>query len=125
MQISLEKFVLLKKSLKPKTKIKILSGSMEPFIYTGETILCSPISYKEVKVGDPIVFWQDEKLICHFLVAKKKIEGKEILETKGLSRIFKDPIVPESHLLGKVVEPKISPFKRFIFTLLSRFSNKS
>ena len=125
MKITFEQFLIHKKKLKDKTTIKIISGSMEPFIYTGEKVECSPCNFENSVVGDPIVFWSEDKFICHFLIAKHITEKGNFIETRGLNTSKSDPLVHENFIFGKVTSPKISWLKKSFFQLLSRFYNKS
>ncbi len=124
MKITLDQFLIRKKNLKENTEIQIISGSMEPFIYTGEKVKCSPCNFENSVIGDPIIFWSDNKLICHFLIAKHKTEKGNFIETRGLNRFYNDPIISEKFIFAKVTSPKISWFKKQIFQLFNRFYKK-
>jgi hypothetical protein len=97
---------------------------MEPFIHTGEYIKCSPENIENLNAGDPVVFWRDNKLICHFLLNIIEKDEKRYLETKGLNAKIKDPLVPIENFFAVVTSPKISPLKRRIFSFLSYFQLK-
>lgn len=123
MKINLEEFARLKQKLKPATKVNILSDSMEPFIFKGETIEIDPCPKDKVCVGDAIVFWHNNRLICHFVT--KVINKPEYYEfiTKGLSSIEYDSPVHEKQLLGKVTTPKMGFIKKFIYRMYFSFKS--
>ena len=125
MKISFEEFLVRKSKLKPRTKVKILSASMEPYIYTGEFIECTPKNIDDISAGEAIIFWREDKLICHFLLKKICINDKNFLETKGINSSKKDPLVPEEYYFAVVTSPTISSFKRRLFTFFNRLVNKS
>ncbi len=123
-KISFEQFLVRKARLKPNTKVKIITGSMEPFIHAGEIVECSPQPYSELEIGTPIIFWSEEKLICHFLMEKYTKENKEFFVTKGLNSLKADKENTPDFYFGVVTNPKISKFKRKLFNFLSLFSKK-
>ena len=47
--ITLEKFLILKKNLKEGQKVRIVSGSMEPFIGVDELIEVNPYNNKNLR----------------------------------------------------------------------------
>lgn len=97
---------------------------MEPFIHAGEIVECSPQPYSELEIGTPIIFWSEEKLICHFLMEKYTKENKEFFVTKGLNSLKADKENTPDFYFGVVTNPKISKFKRKLFNFLSLFSKK-
>jgi signal peptidase I len=121
MNISFEEFISIKKNLKPNTPTKILTGSMAPFIYAGETIFISPIDLSKLKAGTPIVYWSNDILICHFFICTKKIDDRDYLITKGLNAKQFDSPFPTAQFLGYVSKPRINLFKRFIFNMYFKF----
>jgi signal peptidase I len=122
-KISFEKFLIRKTRLKPNTKVKIITGSMEPFIYTGEIVECSPVAFEDVSVGSPIIFWNDNKLICHFLMVKYSENDRDYFITKGLGARHPDKASSVELYFAEVTNPKISKLKRKSFNFLSRFSS--
>lgn len=123
MKVSFEEFLIRKTKLKANTKVKIISGSMEPFIHTGEIVECSPVPFEEVEIGSPIIFWKDNKLICHFLMVKYSRDNKAFFITKGLNSRTSDKECSVDLYFAVVTNPKISKLKRKVFNFLSRFSS--
>lgn len=120
MKVSQQDFIFLKKTLKENTKTKILSSSMEPFIYKNEIIDVSPVRAEDLKVGDVLVFWRNDKLICHMLTNLESPEKDSVI-TKGINNSKFDKPVHKDMILGIVVKPKLGIVKRFIFKLYLRF----
>ncbi len=115
MEYSLEQFLSLKKTFNTDKNVKILSSSMEPFIYKGDTVTVSPCELSKIDKGDAIIFWQDDKLICHLFFGMDTINSQEMLITKGInSRDFDDPVNPKFYL-GLITSPRISFLKRILF----------
>jgi signal peptidase I len=123
-KVSFEEFLLRKTRLKPNTKVKIITGSMEPFIHTGEIVECSPVAFEDVEIGSPIIFWNDNKLICHFLMVKYSKNDKDYFITKGLGARHQDKASSVDFYFAVVTNPKISKLKRKLFNFLSRFSSR-
>lgn len=124
MKVPFEKFISLKKNLKKGQKVKILSGSMTPFIYKDDIVVIEPGKVESLKPGDVIVFWRENKLICHLLVRNKFVEGKMLLETKGLSSGEYDEDVDPNMFLGVVTKPRLGFIKRIFFRFITIFDKK-
>lgn len=90
---------------------------MSPFIVSGDPVTIVELR-DDISPITPIVFWQDEKLICHFFKKKKSISGVEYYITKPLSKNHEDPPVPVDNVLGVVVSPKIRKFKKIILRFI-------
>jgi signal peptidase I len=121
MKVPFEKFIMLKKNLKGVTQVKVLSGSMTPFIYKGDIVEVTTLGVESVIPGDVIVFWRENKLICHLLMKKRTENGKTYLRTKGLSSGEYDDEIEEDLFLGVVTKPRIGTFRRIFFKLLIIF----
>ena len=117
MKYSLEDFLKLKASFKKNRKVKILSGSMEPFIYKNDVVTIANKSVKLLKKGDVIVFWKDNKLICHLFHRFNIFENKECLITKGINSKRYDSPVLQKFYLGIIIEPKVTKLKKVLFKL--------
>lgn len=124
MQLSKEMFQQIKENLKPKTKTRVLSHSMEPYLSANETIEVSPYAFDKLRIGDVIVFWRDQTLICH-LVMKINHSEKNSVITKGLSADEFDLPVYESDYLGLVTSPQLSWWRRLLFKCFLKFSPTS
>lgn len=121
MKVSIEKFLLLKKSIKNNTDTKILSSSMEPYIYKDDIIKVSPAKPEQLGPGSPIVFWSKNKLVCHFYIKEVYKDDKLYILTKGLNNDEFDDLVESNLILGIVTSPYIPKWKRIVFGLYFRF----
>ena len=106
---------MLKRGLRQATQVKVLSGSMAPFIYKGDFVEVSPLVVDKILPGDVIVFWREDKLICHLLMKKRLAGSTTYLRTKGLSSGKYDDEVDEGCYLGVVTKPRIGFFRRIFF----------
>jgi signal peptidase I len=102
-----------------------MSWSMEPFIHTGEEILIKKFNPETLKSFTPIVYWRDNKLICHFYVKKLALSNKTYYLTKGLGAKNFDKPVKEEFILGEVVSPKVSFLKKLIMRIAFRKTKQS
>jgi signal peptidase I len=117
MKYSLEVFLELKSSFNSNKKVRILSGSMEPFIYKDDIIIVSPKEIDSLQKGDVIVFWKDNKLICHLFHRFEKVQSQDCLITKGINSKKYDSPVQRKFFLGVIVDPKVTILKRVFFKL--------
>ncbi len=85
-------------------ELRIASNSMEPVLKTDDVISVHTTNKSALKKFDIIVFWQNNRIICHLLWSIQTMKsGEEVLITKSL----KDPQeidipIKEGLLLGKV-----------------------
>lgn len=103
-KITWEEFEVLRQSKTPLYKFKIVTGSMDPLIPVGSNVVVDTTA--EIKLSDIIVFWQDNKLICHILWRKNKIisqHGQVILVTRPLFGRRTDLSITANQVLGKVI----------------------
>jgi signal peptidase len=72
-------------SLRGYQSFKVLSGSMEPAIQTGDLVVDKPISPKDARVGDVITFREPgtSRLITHRLVGMRLEHGWARMRTQG------------------------------------------
>ena len=122
MKYSLEDFLKLKSSFNSNKKVRILSGSMEPFIYKDDIIIVSPKEIDSLKKGDVIIFWKDNKLICHLFHRFEKVQNQDCLITKGINSKKYDSPVQRKFFLGIIVDPKVTILKRVFFKLYLFFN---
>jgi len=122
MKYTLKDFLELKNSFSSIKKVRILSGSMEPFIYKDDVVLITPKNVDLLKKGDVIVFWKDDKLICHLFHRFERVENQNCLITKGINSKTFDRPIPKKFYLGLLVEPKVTLIKSFFFRLYLLFS---
>lgn len=82
----------------------IISGSMRPAIEVGDMIILKKIKPEEVKVGDVIQFWRDEKTqVTHRVLEVVKDSSTPYFITKGDANNVVDNPVPFQNVRGKVV----------------------
>lgn len=109
MEISREAFQALKNV--PFFKGKIQTDSMEPLIKVGDTVVVE-VGNLELKRFDIIVFYDDQKLICHYLWHKNVVVTPVMLQTRNLHGKKDCPIKLENYL-GKVVSHHLSTYQKF------------
>ncbi len=107
-KITWEEFLKLKDSHEPFIRFNVVTGSMEPLIPVGTSIIVDPKA--DYKVNDIIVFWQNDKMIVHiFWHTNKsiKLKDKDILITRALNSRKLDLSITREQVLGKVVSHKL------------------
>ncbi len=114
MKITIEEYLIIKKKFKDTLKVRIISNSMEPFIHTGEEILIQKFDPQSFKSYMPIVFWEKDRLICHFFIKKILKDNKIYYVSKSLSNKYYDELISEEFILGEVIEPKVSIMRKII-----------
>lgn len=108
---SREDFKKLK--MNPFFKGIVVTDSMEPLIMVGDKIIVE-VGNQELKRFDIVVFFQNGKLICHYLWAKNVIIQPILFQTRSLKYVKKDFPVAMEDYLGKVVShrlPKLEKLK--------------
>jgi len=120
MKILEEEFTFLKNKLEKSgenIKVKIISDSMEPLIMVNEDIVIEFVDYDELRYLDIIVFWKDNKLLCHCLWSKD-LNYKDCFITKSYKyRQEFDFKTDKRHYLGKVNDKKLSFFNKIKMVL--------
>jgi signal peptidase I len=99
--------------------IRIMSGSMEPVIKTGEKLTVAEIA-EPLRIFDIIVFWDGSVMVCHFVWRINraiKSKGEHWIVTRSLVSSREDFPILESHILGRVTDRKL-PFLRKLRILL-------
>lgn len=85
--------------------IAIGSDSMNPSFYRGDALIFEKIDLKKdkIKVGEVVVFQNDETVIVHRIIEKKKAKsGKNLYITKGDNNNAPDSdVLEEDMILGK------------------------
>lgn len=107
--LSWEDFLKLKNVDDPFLRFCVVTSSMEPLIQVGERVIIDKTA--ELKQHDIIVFWQNEKLICHVLWhlnRRLKLGGLPIWVTRALKGNQWDLSIQPEHVLGKVVSHRLS-----------------
>lgn len=102
--------VLLAKLTKSDTilgfiPLKVLTGSMEPVIKTGDLIIVKDISETHIKEGDIITFkLNSDTLVTHRVVEIYKQNGDISFKTKGdANNVEDDELVIGDDLVGKYI----------------------
>ncbi len=102
---------------------KIASDSMHPLLKVDSLVTVRPVEQESLERFDVIIFWEGNRLICHFLWAKQQIElsKKSVFITKSL----KDPLgfdlpVKDNLLLGKL-DVKIPLLTRIKINLMNYY----
>lgn len=104
MNLSREEFHKLKEL--DVFKGKIVSNSMEPVINVGDEIIVI-VDDLNLKRFDIIVFYFENKLVCHFLWRLNKIIHPMVLQTRNMLGGYDWPISLDDYF-GKVVSHKLS-----------------
>jgi signal peptidase I len=94
----------------PFFKSKVITNSMEPVIMVGDEIIID-VGNPNIKRFDIIVFYSDEKLICHLLWRKNKIVKPVLLQTRNMRGGMDLPIAHENYL-GKVINFRLSLWQK-------------
>lgn len=94
---------------------RIVTGSMEPLIMVGDIIKVEAVKLEQLEKFDIIVFYQNEKLICHFVWHKNRFGNQDEVITKSFVGGEDLPINKE-FILGKVTNFKLSFFDKIKMT---------
>ncbi len=116
--VTKEQFNEIKSKLCKPTPVNILTGSMSPFIEAGDTIWIRPFDRNNLKKLDTIVFWSEDKLICHFFYKKEKIEDKWVYFAKALNSKRLDAPFNEDEILGIAIRPQLPSWKKFLMRFI-------
>ncbi len=93
--------------------------SMEPLIKDGDEILVRRMGAAELRFGDLVTYELNGIFITHRFFYRKYINQNLFLIVKADNRSKPDVPVPNASLVGKVIEPKLQPLGKYIFTVLS------
>lgn len=99
--------------------IRVVTGSMEPLIKTGEELTIEEIS-EPLKIFDIVVFWNGAAYVCHFvwrLNRKPNSKGERWITTRSLVSEREDFPVLETHILGRVVDRQIPFSKKLLMAI--------
>ncbi|MFQ6082430.1 MAG: hypothetical protein ACE5WD_03615 [Candidatus Aminicenantia bacterium] len=66
-------------------------------------VLIEPVTAKDIKAGDIVVYTSEERMIAHRFIRKMIKNGKEILLIKGDTFFNCNEVSPEN-VIGKVIE---------------------
>lgn len=110
-------FEMLKMAINQKGyfKIKIISGSMEPLIKTGQELIVNKLTDNlKLKKFDILVFWNGSLLICHYLWHTNQLtfNNRDLYITRPLLAREDDFPIERKNILGIVTEIKIPWYLR-------------
>ncbi len=94
-----------------KLNAKVISGSMEPVIMTGDLVEVEAVRVETLKMFDIILYWDGEKLICHYVWHLNRIPGaagERVILTKKIGKGNPDFPVSEYKVLGRITNFSIS-----------------
>lgn len=92
-----------------KTRVKISTGSMEPFIRPGMTVVVDH-STKDFSIGDVVVFRNSDHMTAHRIVAVSEGPSGVVFQTRGDNTADRTESVPKALVMGKVIEVNNSGF---------------
>ncbi len=104
----------------PYFKGKIVSGSMIPVIKIGDVVTVE-IGVTDLNRFDIIVFWEDGRLMCHYLWSQNKLLTPMLWQTRGLQGDFDFPLDPQ-HYLGRVTSHRLWFWHKLKLALRTIFS---
>lgn len=119
-KLSKKEFAALKQELIQDSEFlfPVVTDSMAPIITVGEIIVVKPLPQR-LKPFDIIVFYQFEKLICHFVWHQNEKIGKTVI-TRNLNEGKFDLPVSEEEILGIVSNKNFTLWQKWKFILLHR-----
>lgn len=119
-ELSQEKFLRIKEL--PIFKGIIVSDSMEPAVKIGEKIIVD-VGTLNLERFDIIVFFQNGKLIAHYMWEMNKLVQPILLRTRSLKYGQLDLPIGMNQYLGKVISHRLSNWQKFRI-LLDLFISK-
>ncbi|HVK62331.1 MAG TPA: hypothetical protein VM432_12305 [Bdellovibrionales bacterium] len=100
---------------------------MSPVLKTGDTATIEPVAIDDLVMRDIIVFWSDDKLICHVVWAHstmRSASGERMIVTRGLASLHFDYPVRESEIIGRVKSHRIGALAFLWYQILNKFRLK-
>jgi|GEM_PF-2592598 len=88
---------------------KVGSDSMKPWLLKGEDIVVALKPVEELRMFDPVVFWNGKDLIVHLFLRFNRFKdanGELMILTQGLDIFIPDQSVSASAILGVVQKKK-------------------
>ena len=87
------------------TPLKVLSGSMEPAIKTGDLIIIKDIDESNIKTGDVITFKTDsDTFVTHRVIGVSNENGKPRFKTKGdANNVEDEDLISGNDVVGKYI----------------------
>lgn len=96
-------WVLLTTGVTGYEGIGVSGKSMEPTYHTGDLIITKDVPPSSLEVGDVIVFEQPGREVVHRIIKVRERNGVYRFVTLGDNNNFRDPIVHQDDVRGKVV----------------------
>lgn len=84
-------------------RFRALGSSMLPSIKSGDVISVQSAEPQTIIVGDVILYSQNERLYAHRVIHKERVEGTDLIMTKGDYLPSSASYVNDYEILGKVV----------------------
>ncbi len=119
--LSREEFEKLKEL--PFFRGKIISDSMEPVLNIGDMITVE-VGRKELERFDLIVFYSQDKLICHYLWAMNRLVEPILLQTRSTKYGLRDYPIGFEDYLGKVVSHRLNTWEKVKIFLRIKWKGK-
>jgi hypothetical protein len=91
----------------PIFKGVIVSDSMAPVIKIGDKLVVE-VDNRDLQRFDIITFWQNEKLVCHYVWSMNRVVTPFLLQTRNLKYGSKDTPINWDDYLGKVINHRLS-----------------
>lgn len=114
-EVSWADFEKLQRDSGPIYKFRIVTGSMAPLIPVGASVVVD--SAADIKRHDIVVFWQDDKLICHVCWHENKVIqqcDQRIFVTRPLRGARRDFSILQNQILGKVLNYKLPRWRLWL-----------
>jgi len=106
-------------------KAYVVSDSMSPFIKARDIIVIRPVTPKELRLGDIVVFDKEGRLFSHRLIRKYFKANRHIFITKSDRTFVADMPFTDKKLMGKVsrVQKSVKTLnlESIFWTLINRF----
>ena len=80
--------------------VVIATGSMQPYVYRGDTVLVKKIDdnqKKNLNIGEILVYYREDRIICHRIYNKVESGGYIFYQTKGDNNNDPDNYLIELH----------------------------
>ncbi|MBK9293997.1 MAG: hypothetical protein IPM57_06060 [Oligoflexia bacterium] len=109
--------------------MSVASDSMKPHLNIGDKIKVKAATLDSLRKFDIIVFFRNDKFICHYVKYKNKIRqnGKKIIITQGSKLNHEDFPVFEDEFIGLVIShrlPLAFKLKNNILHVISKMAEK-
>lgn len=104
-------------------KLRIASDSMHPLLKVNSLVKVVPLDLDQLKRFDVIIFWENDRLMSHFLWAKQSSEKSE--KSLFITKSLKDPkgfdLPIKDNLLLGTLDVKIPILTKIKIILMNYF----